>query len=92
MTRLARVLLTFAATSLTLFALAITPNLALADDPTLTDPTLQTSGSTSTDPTYADPDWWWNCCIPMLEMMYPDATYDELCALALLYFNVYPPL
>ncbi len=91
MTRLARVLLTFAATSLALFALTTTPNLAVADDPPPIDPTLDPSGSTTTDPTYADPDWWWNCCIPMLEMMYPDAAYDELCAIALVMYNVYPP-
>lgn len=65
-----------------------------ADDPQPTDPTLAPSGGSggsSTAPTAADPDYWWNVLIPSLIEEFPNATYGELCDVALYRHNLLPP-
>ena len=64
-------------------------------DPLPIDPTLNPSGGPGGGATPgaspADQDFWWNVFVPMLQGMFPDATYEELCMVAEMWFNLLPP-
>ena len=65
-----------------------------ADDPTPLDPTTVLTGGLGgppPPPSAADPDVWWNNIIPLLQALFPEATYEELCVAALIMYNLLPP-
>ena len=94
MRRLSHLLFQFAATAIAVLAFAGSPSNVWADDPEPVDPTQSSvggPGGSPPPPTAADPEYWWFVLIPDLAEEFPDATYDELCYVALTRHNLLPP-
>ena len=85
----ARLILTAAA--IAVLSLTLGTSSVCADDPQPTNPTLLPVGGGSTQPTAADWDTWWNVIIPGLQAAFPEATYEELCAIGLEWWYLLPP-
>jgi hypothetical protein len=71
---------------LMLVGLFFIPDMALATDPPLLDPTLSPPVNA-----YVATPYQWAQAMSLLSTMYPDATYLQLCQLAYSWFGMLPP-